>query len=152
MPSECKLDPGRVPGNPIWHLAPREMAWEGKTSARSAPKSRIQHATATEHWRASWNNRQGPPGRLGLGARYGRKPAPGTQKEAGALVEAWVTSGSVCPGAIEIQRGTVIRAFGMVMSSVSALLSLVLTIASHESAGAETQVQPVAPRTSSRST
>ena len=20
-----------VPGNPIWHLAPREMAWEGKT-------------------------------------------------------------------------------------------------------------------------
>jgi len=23
--------PGRVPGHPDWHLAPREMAWEGKT-------------------------------------------------------------------------------------------------------------------------
>jgi hypothetical protein len=38
----------------------------------------------------------------------------------------------------EIQRGTVIHAFEMVMSSVSALLSLVLTIASQASAGAET--------------
>jgi hypothetical protein len=26
-----------------------------------------------------------------------RKPAPGTQKEAGALVEAWVRTGAVCP-------------------------------------------------------
>jgi hypothetical protein len=28
---QANFDPGRVPGNPIWHLAPREMAWEGKT-------------------------------------------------------------------------------------------------------------------------
>jgi hypothetical protein len=28
---------------------------------------------------------------------YGRRPAPGTQKEAGALVEAWVKTGAVCP-------------------------------------------------------
>ena len=28
---------------------------------------------------------------------YGRKPAPGTQKEAGALVEAWVETGATCP-------------------------------------------------------
>ena len=28
---------------------------------------------------------------------YGRQPAPGTQKEAGALVEAWVKTGAVCP-------------------------------------------------------
>ena len=27
----ANFEPGRVPGNPIWHLAPREMAWEGKT-------------------------------------------------------------------------------------------------------------------------
>src|SRR3984885_8211630 len=25
---------GGVPGNPIWHLAPHEMAWEGKTLSR----------------------------------------------------------------------------------------------------------------------
>ena len=28
---------------------------------------------------------------------YGRQPAPGTQKEAGDLVEAWVKTGAVCP-------------------------------------------------------
>jgi hypothetical protein len=29
--------------------------------------------------------------------RFGRQPAPGTQKEAGALVEAWVKTGAACP-------------------------------------------------------
>jgi hypothetical protein len=27
----ANFGPAGVPGNPIWHLAPREMAWEGKT-------------------------------------------------------------------------------------------------------------------------
>ena len=27
----------------------------------------------------------------------GRSPAPGTQKQAGALVEAWVKTGAACP-------------------------------------------------------
>ena len=27
------FEPGRMPGHPEWHLAPREMAWEGKTVA-----------------------------------------------------------------------------------------------------------------------
>ena len=28
---------------------------------------------------------------------YGRDPAPGTQKQAGALVDAWVKTGAACP-------------------------------------------------------
>ena len=28
---QANFDPAGMPGNPIWHLAPREMAWEGKT-------------------------------------------------------------------------------------------------------------------------
>jgi hypothetical protein len=28
---------------------------------------------------------------------FGRQPAPGTQKQAGALAEAWVKTGAVCP-------------------------------------------------------
>jgi hypothetical protein len=28
---------------------------------------------------------------------FGRTPAPGTQKEAGALVDAWIKTGAVCP-------------------------------------------------------
>lgn len=27
----ANFEPGRMPGHPAWHLAPREMAWEGKT-------------------------------------------------------------------------------------------------------------------------
>ena len=87
-----------VPGNPIWHLAPREMAWEGKTigeicaqikdPARNGnrPLETLVEHIGEDHlvgW--AW-----APG-------AGRKPAPGTQKEAGALVEAWVKTGAVCP-------------------------------------------------------
>jgi hypothetical protein len=95
---QANFEPGRVPGNPIWHLAPREMAWEGKTlgeicaqikdPARNGGRSLealVEHI-GTDHlvgW--AW-----APG-------YGRRPAPGTQKEAGALVEAWVKTGAVCP-------------------------------------------------------
>src|SRR3954451_21888652 len=28
---QANFDPAHVPGHPQWHLAPREMAWEGKT-------------------------------------------------------------------------------------------------------------------------
>jgi hypothetical protein len=95
---QANFEPGRVPGDPIWHLAPREMAWEGKTlgeicaqikdPARNGGRSLdalVEHI-GTDHlvgW--AW-----APG-------YGRRPAPGTQKEAGALVEAWVKTGAVCP-------------------------------------------------------
>jgi hypothetical protein len=94
----ANFDPGRVPGNPIWHLAPREMAWEGKTLAEICTQIKdparngnrtlealVEHI-GTDHlvgW--AW-----APG-------YGRQPAPGTQKEAGALVEAWVKTGAACP-------------------------------------------------------
>jgi hypothetical protein len=95
---QANFEPGRVPGNPIWHLAPREMAWEGKTlgqicaqikdRARNGGRSLealVEHI-GTDHlvgW--AW-----APG-------FGRRPAPGTQKEAGALVEAWVNTGAACP-------------------------------------------------------
>jgi hypothetical protein len=94
----ANFDPGRVPGNPIWHLAPREMAWEGKTLAEICTQIKdparngnrtlealVEHI-GTDHlvgW--AW-----APG-------YGRQPAPGTQKEAGALVEAWIRTGAACP-------------------------------------------------------
>jgi hypothetical protein len=94
----ANFEPGRVPGNPIWHLAPREMAWEGKTlgeicaqikdPARNGGRSleALAEHIGSDHlvgW--AW-----APG-------FGRRPAPGTQKEAGALVEAWTKTGAVCP-------------------------------------------------------
>jgi hypothetical protein len=90
--------PARVPGHPEWHLAPREMAWEGKTlseicaqikdPARNGGRSleELIHHIGTDTlvgW--AWT-----PG-------FGRQPAPGTQKQAGALVEAWVKTGAECP-------------------------------------------------------
>jgi hypothetical protein len=95
---DANFDPGRVPGNPQWHLAPIEMAWEGKTAseicqqikdpARNGNRSLndlIEHIGKDKLVGWAWN-----PG-------YGRTSAPGSQKQAGELVEAWVRSGAVCP-------------------------------------------------------
>lgn len=95
---QVNFDPGGVPGNPIWRLAPREMGWEGKTlgeicaqikdPARNGNRSLealVEHIGEDELVGWAW-----APG-------YGRQPAPGTQEEARALVEAWVKTGAVCP-------------------------------------------------------
>jgi hypothetical protein len=95
---QANFDPAGVPGNPIWHLAPREMAWEGKTlgeicsqikdparNGNRALAALIEHIGEDHLVGWAW-----APG-------YGRQPAPGTQKEAGALVEAWINTGAACP-------------------------------------------------------
>ena len=95
---KANFDPGRVPGHPEWHLAPREMAWEGKTLGEICeqikdPKRNgnrkveelIHHIGQDTLVGWAW-----APG-------YGRQPAPGTQAQAGALVEAWVKTGAACP-------------------------------------------------------
>jgi hypothetical protein len=94
----ANFDPAGVPGHPHWHLAPREMAWQNKTlgeicaqiknPARNGGRSleQIQTHMATDSlvgW--AW-----APG-------FGREPAPGTQKEFGALIEAWIETAAVCP-------------------------------------------------------
>jgi hypothetical protein len=95
---EANFDPGRMPGHSHWHLAPAEMAWEGKTLSEICtqikdPKRNggrsladlIEHIGSDTLVGWAW-----APG-------SGRKPVPGTQKEAGALVEAWASSGAACP-------------------------------------------------------
>jgi len=94
----ANFDPGRMPGHPEWHLAPREMAWEGKTVAEICAQitdparngnrkveDLIDHIGKDTLVGWAWH-----PG-------FGRAPAPGTQKVAGALVEAWVKTGAACP-------------------------------------------------------
>ena len=94
----ANFEPGRVPGHPEWHLAPREMAWEGKTLGeicvqikdreRNGGRSLedlVHHIGDDTLVGWAWS-----PG-------FGRRPAPGTQKQAGALVEAWVKTGAACP-------------------------------------------------------
>jgi hypothetical protein len=95
---EANFEPGRMPGHPEWHLAPRSMAWEGKTLAEICaqikdparnggrkPEDLIHHIGEDTLVGWAW-----APG-------DGRSAAPGTQKIAGALVEAWVKTGAACP-------------------------------------------------------
>ena len=92
------FEPARMPGHPEWHLAPREMAWAGKTISEICaqikdpernggrrPEDLIHHIGDDTLVGWAW-----APG-------SGRQPAPGTQKIAGALVEAWVNTGAACP-------------------------------------------------------
>jgi hypothetical protein len=95
---QSNFDPARMPGHPHWQLAPREMAWEGKTlgeicaqikdPARNGGRSleELVHHIGTDSL-VGWGWEPG----------YGRRPAPGTQEQAGALAEAWVRSGAACP-------------------------------------------------------
>jgi hypothetical protein len=95
---DSNFDPGRVPGHPNWHLAPREMGWEGKTLGEIC-------AQIKDHERNGGRSLDQLARHIGgdtlvgwaWSPGFGRQPAPGTQKDAGALVEAWINTGAVCP-------------------------------------------------------
>jgi hypothetical protein len=95
---DANFDVARVPGNPRWRLAPAEMAWQGRTlgqicaqikdPARNGGKDMpalIKHVTDDPLVGWAWS-----PG-------ADRTPAPGTQKEFGALIKAWGAAGADCP-------------------------------------------------------
>lgn len=88
----------RVPGAPGWHLAPKEMAWVGKSISYLCHQLRdpqrnggktlaavIEHSGHDKLVAWGW-----APGN-------GRDPAPGTQEQFGALIAAWVETGAHCP-------------------------------------------------------
>ena len=96
---EKNFEPGRVPGHPLWHLAPIEMGWEGKSLGeiceqikdpkRNGGKSLaeiVRHMA--DDTLVGW----------GWAPGGGRTPAPGTQREFGELIKAWADTGAVCPG------------------------------------------------------
>lgn len=92
------FDPAGVPGNPAWRMAPIKMAWVGKSlgdicrqikdPSRNGGKSLedlVHHMAEDSLVGWGWH-----PG-------SGRQPAPGTQKEFGELIKAWVETGAECP-------------------------------------------------------
>jgi len=92
------LELARVPGAPNWHLAPRSMAWVGrspdsiceqiKDPARNGGKTLAQIVDHSQHDAlVAW----------GWAPGVEREPAPGSQAQFGALVAAWVESGAECP-------------------------------------------------------
>jgi hypothetical protein len=87
-----------IPGNPRWSLAPIEMAWEGKTPgeicrqikdpARNGGRDlALLHEHVAKDELVAWGWRPGA----------GRQPAPGSQEQFGAIVQAWIDTGAECP-------------------------------------------------------
>jgi|ERR1700722_20192271 hypothetical protein len=87
-----------IPGHARWGLAPIEMAWQGKSPAeicrqikdpsRNGGRSLAllqEHMAKDDLVGWAWH-----PG-------AGRRPAPGTQAEFGAVVAAWIGTGAECP-------------------------------------------------------
>jgi len=86
-----------IPGNPAWHLAPIEMAWEGKSLGEICRQIKDPErnggktlAEITEHMThdslVGWGWQPGA----------GREPVPGSQAVFGELIAAWVESGAAC--------------------------------------------------------
>ena len=87
-----------IPGSPGWGLAPPSMAWQGKSvsdvctqiqdparnGGMSLDKLR-QHIAADPV--VAWGFQPGE----------GRVPAPGTQAQLAALIDAWIATGARCP-------------------------------------------------------
>lgn len=88
----------RVPGAPKWQLAPRPMAWVGRTPAalcrqlkdpaRNGGKSLAEIAEHSAH---------DPLVGWGWAPGSDREAAPGNQRQFGALIAAWVDTGAECP-------------------------------------------------------
>lgn len=92
------FDPAGVPGDTKWVLAPRGMAWEGRSLTEICEqikdpernggrklKEIVEHM-AEDHL-VGWGWHPGT----------GREPAPGSQEVFGELIAAWVKTGAVCP-------------------------------------------------------
>jgi hypothetical protein len=87
-----------IPGHSRWGLAPLSMAWEGKTvgdicrqlkdTDRNGGRdlAMVQEHIAKDDL-VAW----------GWSPGLGREPAPGSQKTAGELVQAWINTGARCP-------------------------------------------------------
>ncbi|HEY5758616.1 MAG TPA: hypothetical protein VIU34_22475 [Steroidobacter sp.] len=87
-----------IPGHPHWALAPRSMAWQGaslreiceqiKDPSRNGGRSlEAIHEHVANDSLVGWAWQPGD----------GRKPAPGTQREFGELIDAWIQTGAACP-------------------------------------------------------
>jgi hypothetical protein len=87
-----------VPGHPKWALAPIQMAWIGKSLGQICeqikdPKRNGNHTLAEIHHHMAEDSLVG----WGWNPGPGFEPVPGTQKEFGELIKAWIDTGARCP-------------------------------------------------------
>lgn len=89
---------GSIPGHQPWMLAPREQAWEGKSLGEICRQLK-DPARNGDRTLAELHEHMAEDGLVGWGWHpgEGRTPAPGSQQQLGALVQAWIDSGAACP-------------------------------------------------------
>ena len=94
----ANFQPAGVPGAPEWHMAPVEMAWQGKSLGQICeqikdPARNGHRSLAQLHDHMAFDEL------VGWGWHPGgtRTPAPGTQKQFGELVADWIRTGAACP-------------------------------------------------------
>ncbi|GAA0761778.1 Isoquinoline 1-oxidoreductase subunit [Ideonella azotifigens] len=94
----ANVEPGGFPGNPLWHLAPGSMAWQGKTLAQICVQIKDKRRNGGKSLPAIQEH-MASDGLVGWAWAPGgtREPAPGTQEQLGALIKAWIDTGAFCP-------------------------------------------------------
>lgn len=92
------FDPAELPGHPEWHLAPIEMAWEGKSLGEICRQIKDPDRNGGKNLKELVHH-MAEDSLVGWGWHpgAGRTPAPGTQKAFGDLIAAWIEAGAECP-------------------------------------------------------
>ena len=90
--------PAGVPGAPKWHMAPVAMAWQGKSLGEICTQIK-DPARNGKRTLAQLHDHMANDELVGWGWHPGgtRASAPGTQKQFGTLVAAWIQTGAACP-------------------------------------------------------
>jgi hypothetical protein len=92
------IDHARLPGHPMWGVAPRSMAWYGRSLGAICeqlkdPEQNGGKTLAQIHEHMAHDSLVG----WGWNPGVGREPVPGTQEVFGALIAAWIDMGAACP-------------------------------------------------------
>lgn len=94
----ANFDSSGVPGHPLWHVAPRSMAWQQRSLAQICTQIKDPRRNGGRTL-AQVQQHMSSDSLVGWAWQPGgtRTPAPGTQAEFGALVAAWIDTGAACP-------------------------------------------------------
>jgi hypothetical protein len=94
----ANYEPSRVPGHPLWHVAPKSMAWQTKSLGQICEQIKDPRRNGGKTL-AAIHEHMAHDSLVGWGWMPGgnREPAPGTQAQLGALIAAWIESGAACP-------------------------------------------------------
>jgi hypothetical protein len=94
----ANYEPSGVPGHPLWHVAPKSMAWQTRTLGQICEQIKDRRRNGGKTL-AAIHEHMAHDSLVGWAWRPGgtREPAPGTQAQLCALIAAWIQSGAACP-------------------------------------------------------